>query len=97
MAIITVFYEFLNRVIRNVQMFYLKPLKINLNIVSKTVSFGIYGCILIEFIYCIFVEDAIVSCLNFYAILKKKFWLVLELCLPNIFKIFKTPIIYEKC
>ena len=73
MLIAIAFHKFPCGAVKYVKMFCLKPLKINLNTVSETIVIGICSCILIQLVYDIFVKDAMVSCLNIYAIVKKDF------------------------
>lgn len=73
MHIKVISYKFLNRAFKLIKIFCLKSLKINLNIVSKTVVFSVYSCILVRFIYCIFVKEIMVNYFNFYAIVKEDF------------------------
>lgn len=62
--IVIISHKFLIEIVKLIKMFCLKLLKINLNIVLETIFFGIYGYILIEPIYNIFVRDVIIRCLN---------------------------------
>ena len=71
--IAVVSHEFSSGTVKRVKMFCFKPLKINLNTVSETIVFGICGCILIELMYCIFVEDVMVNRLNIYIVIKEDF------------------------
>lgn len=73
MQIVVVSDKFLGRVIKLVKMFPLKVLKINLNKVLETVIFGVYGCVSVEFMYCILVENIMVSCVKVYAVVKEDF------------------------
>ena len=71
--IAVVSHDFLSGAIKLVQMFYLKLLEINLNTVLETIIFGVCGCVLIELLYRVLVEDVMVSCLNLYAVVKEDF------------------------
>ena len=71
MQIAVVSHKFSSGAVKFIKMFCLALLKINLNTVPKTVIFGIYGYVLIELLYCIFVENIMVSHLNLYAVVKK--------------------------
>lgn len=73
MQIAIVFHKFPKEAVKFVKMFCLKPLKINVNTVLKTIVFSIYSCILSEFVYCIFVKDVMISYLNVYAVIKEDY------------------------
>lgn len=53
--IIIISYKFLNRIVKFIKMFYLKLLKTKLNIIAKTMVFGIYKYKFIKTIYYIFI------------------------------------------
>lgn len=76
MQIAVLSYKFSSRVIKLVIMFFLKFLKIDMNIISKTIVFDIFNCIFIQLIYCILVRDIIVSCFNNFTILIKDFKII---------------------
>lgn len=87
LQIVIVLYKFLSKILKLVIIFYLKLLKINLNIVLKTIIFDIYGYILIEYLYCIFIEYIIVNCFNFYIVFKEDFFIsfkVVQMCIQTI-------------
>ena len=73
MQIAVVSYEFPSKAVKLVKMFLLKSLKIDLNTVLETIIFSICGCVFIEFMYYILVEDVNVSCLNGCAVIKEDF------------------------
>ncbi len=96
MQIIIVSHKFSSRARKYINMFYFKPPKINLNIISKTIVLGIYCYILIELIYCIFIENIIVSYLNVYTTIEKDFRLTLELC-KSVLKTLEASTINGNC
>ena len=73
MPIVIILYKFLSRIIKFVKIFYLKLLKIDMNIFLKLYFFGICSFILIKLIYDILIEKVIVSCLNIYIVNKEIF------------------------
>ena len=73
MGIVVIHHKISNKAVKLVKIFCLKLLKINLNTVLETIVFGICGCILIEPMYSIFVEDIMVSCQNIHTIGKEDF------------------------
>ena len=73
MRIAVVSHEFPSGAVKLVKMFRLKLLEINLNTVPETVIFGVCGCVLIELLYRVLVEDVMVSRLNLYAVVKEDF------------------------
>ena len=73
MQIAVVLHEFSNRVVKLVKMFLFKFLKINLNTIPETIVFSVCGCVFIKLVYCILVQNVMISCLNVYAIVKKDF------------------------
>lgn len=73
MARAIVFHEFLSRVVQLFKLFCLKHLKIDLNTVPKIVIFDICRYVLMEPVYCVFVENIMVRYLNIYGVSKKDF------------------------
>lgn len=92
MQIAVVSHKFSSGIVKYVKIFHLKPLKINLNIVLEMVIFGVWDCILIEPVYCIFIKDIMVSYLNVYTIAKRIFRSALGLYESSL-KTLKTPAI----
>ena len=73
MQIAVVSYKFSSRAVKLVKIFFLKLLKIDLNTVSNIVVFDICGYVFIKFVYCILVNNVIVSRLNIYIVVNKDF------------------------
>ena len=73
MRIAVISHEILSWAVKLVKMFCLELLEINLNTVPETVIFGVCGCVLIELVYRVLVEDVMVSRLNVYAVVKEDF------------------------
>ena len=64
MRIAVISHEFPSGAVKLIKMFCLKLLEIDLNTVPETVVFGVCGCVLIEPVYSVLVEDVMVRCLN---------------------------------